>query len=312
MELSTIGIVSGVLALVVAVLGLVIWCVTRNKDATLYRASFALAALVFVFIPLSTLDEHIGSLLDTLEDFANYPRTVEAAYRAYTPDCGQLQSDCAFCKAERTAAADVARDYQISGVDDLRDGVDQYRVWLYWFGGIVVAIGGAIVLFALLFSGSRAKWKWVSKYTSSTGGFFLGGIGLLLLTVGLLLYHLCDTYVNVDSLGSEARWFVDPAADNDASGRPWLEDLASFNTRCTDATDDVKRVNNPGALAGEYNSLEDALCTGMSASLVAAGAVIIGALVAWEVALLVFFYRPSLGPGSQNEGRSDRINMLLF
>lgn len=300
MELSQVSTVVGTVFLVCLVLALLIrWKLkkdTEGKTAPVYyRAAYVLSFLVLIFLPLSLLDGQIVSILDTLEDFVNYPREVEAAYRSYDPDCSGLSGEdftnCEFCKAESKASADLAADYQISGVDDLKTQVDPFRDTIYVFGAVVVGAGAAAFLFAWIYDSRGGGWKSTSRCASGTVGCFLGAIGLVLLSLGLLVYHLCDVYVSKDSLGSEARWFVDPSAENDASGRPWIADLATFEQRCPDAPDAVKRVNSPGALEEEYNNLDGALCTRVPDAFVFAGAVVVVSLVAWEIGLLFLYFK---------------------
>lgn len=300
MELSQVSTVVGTVFLVCFVLALLIlWKLkkdTKGKTAPLYyRAAYVLFFLVLIFVPISLLHGQIDSILNTIEDFVDYPREVETAYRSYDPDCSQLTgtdlSDCEYCKAESKAAADLAAEYQISGIDDLKTQVDPFRETIYVFGAVVVGAGAAAWLFAQVPRWFKGEWKSTSRYVSGTVGCFLGAIGLALLSLGLLVYHLCDVYVSKDSLGSEARWFVDPSAENDASGRPWIADLATFNQRCTDAPDEVKRANSPGALEEEYHNLDGALCTRVPDAFVFAGAVVVVSLVAWEIGLLFLCFK---------------------
>ena len=299
MELSQVSTVVGTVFLVCFVLALLTsWKLkkdTKGKTAPVYNnAAYVLFLLVLIFVPISLLDGQIDSILNTIEDFVDYPREVETAYRSYDPDCSQLTgtdlSDCEFCKAESKASADLAADYQISGVDDLKTQVGPFGDTIYVLGAVVVGAGAAAWLLAWINDSRGGEWKSTSRCASGTVGCFLGAIGLALLSLGLLVYHLCDVYVSKDSLGSEARWFVDPSAENDASGRPWIADLATFDQRCTDAPDAVKRVNSPGALEEEYNNLDGALCTRVPDAFVFAGAVVLVSLVAWEIGLLFLYF----------------------
>ena len=115
-------------------------------------------------------------------------------------------------------------------------------------------------------------------------------------------------YVSVDNLGSEARWFVDPSAENDASGRPWIADLATFDQRCPDAPENVKRANRPGALEEEYNNLDGALCTRVPNAFVFAGTVVITSVFAWEIGLLFLYFEWDVWFMEQFRNNSKAIN----
>lgn len=289
-----IGVITG-LGAATLILGVVVISSKRDQSPKKY-ASLPLLSFVLVFVPLAFLDIGIEEALDALQRFVNYPSDIVKVFESYSPDCETLGEKCTYCETERARAIQDARAYSLPSVDNLNDAVDGYKSYTYGFGALAAGLGIAVVAFTYL--GQKTAGRIAGGATS----VIIPVEALVFVALGLLLYYVCDEYVDLEKLPSDARWFVDASVENDASSRPWVVDMDTFLKDC-DAPPEVRRALQPGALEKEYEDLRRALCEHIADASVAAGALLQAGVLAWFLA--IYF--------SKNDSSSvSRIGKLVF
>ena len=286
-----------------AILGLVGGVRVLEKRAKVpWRISLWLLVSMAVFVPAYMADVAMQKIIDELETMLNYPKYVSSVFKEWNPHVNLLPTPDANgvlergCNYEREEAIKAADRYIVPDIGNFQAALDDNRGFLY-------AQAGSFLVFAVVhvwlsymrsihdifrFAG-RTLAVWNSVTFSMVGGMFVG--------VAALLMHICDEYLNGSKLHDEIAWLVDSNFQGSGDGiRPWVPSREDFIVICN-PPEVVKETLYPGILLEEFETAKEAVCGDLVQSLLAAGAILIGAVLAWEAVIVDNVYTSSALPG---------------
>ena len=314
-EQTTIITVTAVILFVCLVVG-VVSCIYVLKGSTKKGnlASGALLLILFIFVPLQSLNESIDVVIDQLKQFVDYPKVVNKAFKGYAPNCTLLAANCTFCKLEQEAAVDVTDTYHISDVDTYDEYTNQIDPYVIGIGLVVSAVSALVIVLSQKWLGCIPHANVINRTWSFIAGLILSLLGVFFVALNMTLGYLCNKYYNKESLDSDVQWFVDSSVQNTDSVRPWIGNIADFKKKCTDVTPEVIKVTSPGALEDTYDKIHGELCNQIPMYFLGVGIVILVSVISWEIILIGISIRYSdiAKPDSSNIKYTYKPSILLF